>query len=135
MDSDQTNVSTKLKGTVGYLDPEYMKTYHLTAKSDVYSFGIVLLEILTGRRPVDLRRPYRDRVALTWAFRKYDEGHVAELVDGMMEEVVDCEILVKIFFLAFQCAAPTRNDRPEMKSVAEQLWRIRADYLKTSRRG
>ncbi|KAK8501324.1 hypothetical protein V6N11_057409 [Hibiscus sabdariffa] len=135
MDTDQTHISTKLKGTVGYLDPEYMKTYHLTAKSDVYSFGILLLEILTGRRPVDLRRPYRDRVTLTWAFRRYNEGHVAELVDSMMEEAVDAEILLKIFALAFQCAAPTRNDRPQMKSVAEQLWGIRADYLKTSRRG
>ncbi|KAE8713940.1 Calmodulin-binding receptor-like cytoplasmic kinase 3 [Hibiscus syriacus] len=134
MDSDQTHISTKLKGTVGYLDPEYMKTYHLTAKSDVYSFGVVLLEILTGRRPVELKRPYPDRVTLKWAFRKYNEGHVIELVDGMMEEVVDAEILMKIFALAFQCAAPTRIDRPQMKSVAEQLWAIRADYLKTSRR-
>ncbi|KAE8688152.1 sucrose-phosphate synthase family protein [Hibiscus syriacus] len=119
-DYDQTHISTKLKGTVGYLDPEYMKTYHLTAKSDVYSFGVVLLEILTGRRP---------------AFRMYNEGHIVELVDGMMEEEVDAEILMKIFALAFQCAAPTRNDRPQMKSVAEQLWAIRADYLKTARRG
>ena len=58
-----------------------------------------------------------------------------ELVDPMMEEVVDAEILVKIFALAIQCAAPGRNDRPEMKSVGEQLWAIRADYLKSSRRG
>lgn len=53
----------------------------------------------------------------------------------MMEEVVDAEILVKMFALAFQCAAPIRKDRPEMKSVGEQLWAIRADYLKSSRRG
>lgn len=70
------------------------------------------------------------------AFHKYNEGHVAELVDCMMEEVVDANILANIFDLAFQCAAPTRNDRPQMKSVAEELWVIRADYLKiSSRRG
>ncbi|XP_022732394.1 calmodulin-binding receptor-like cytoplasmic kinase 3 isoform X2 [Durio zibethinus] len=135
MDSDETHISTKVKGTVGYLDPEYMKTYQLTTKSDVYSFGILLIEILTGRRPVELKRPVEERVTIRWAFQKYNEGHIVELVDHMMEEVVDAEILVKIFALAFQCAAPIRKDRPEMKSVGEQLWAIRADYLKSSRRG
>ncbi|XP_021277581.1 calmodulin-binding receptor-like cytoplasmic kinase 3 [Herrania umbratica] len=133
MDSDQTHISTKVKGTVGYLDPEYMKTYQLTPKSDVYSFGILLIEILTGRRPVELRRPVEERVTLRWAFHKYNDGHVVELVDPAMGEVVDAEILEKMFALAFQCAAPIRNDRPDMKSVAEQLWAIRADYLKGSR--
>ncbi|XP_039017127.1 calmodulin-binding receptor-like cytoplasmic kinase 3 isoform X2 [Hibiscus syriacus] len=136
MDSDRTHISTKVKGTVGYLDPEYMKTYQLTTKSDVYSFGILLMEILTGRRPVELRRPDEERVTPRWvSFRKYNDGHVAELVDPRMEEFVDAETLTKIFALAFQCAAPVRNDRPEMKSVGEQLWAIRAEYVKTSRRG
>ncbi|XP_022749626.1 calmodulin-binding receptor-like cytoplasmic kinase 3 [Durio zibethinus] len=135
MDSDQTHISTKVKGTVGYLDPEYMKTYQLTTKSDVYSFGILLIEILTGRRPVEIRRPVDERVTLRWAFHKYNEGHVTELVDHMMVEVVDAETLMKMFALAFQCAAPVRNDRPEMQSVGEQLWAIRADYLRSSRQG
>lgn len=66
MESDETHISTKVKGTVGYLDPEYMKTYQLTAKSDVYSFGILLMEIMTGRRPVELRRPVEERVTVRW---------------------------------------------------------------------
>lgn len=60
-----------------------------------------------------------------------NEGRVVELVDPAMDEVVDAEVLVKIFDLAIQCAAPIRADRPEMKSVGEQLWAIRADYVRS----
>ncbi|PHU07744.1 Calmodulin-binding receptor-like cytoplasmic kinase 3 [Capsicum chinense] len=133
-DSDKTHVSTQVKGTVGYLDPEYMKTYQLTPKSDVYSFGVLLLEVLTGRRPVELKRPPDERVTLRWVFRKYNEGCVMEMLDPQMKEAVNGEILVKMFGLAIQCAAPTRKDRPDMKVVGEQLWAIRMDYLRNGRR-
>ncbi|XP_044471149.1 calmodulin-binding receptor-like cytoplasmic kinase 3 isoform X2 [Mangifera indica] len=135
MGSDETHVSTKVKGTVGYLDPEYMKTYQLTPKSDVYSFGILLIEILTGRRPVELKKPVDERVTLRWAFRKFNEGALFDMVDPLMNEVVEVEILQKMFGLAIQCAAPIRNDRPDMKSVGEELWAIRADYLKSVKKG
>lgn len=52
-----------------------------------------------------------------------------------MNEVVDIEILSKMFGLAFQCAAPTRKDRPNMKEVGEKLWGIRMDYLRSVRKG
>ncbi|XP_044464242.1 calmodulin-binding receptor-like cytoplasmic kinase 3 isoform X2 [Mangifera indica] len=135
MDSDQTHISTKVRGTVGYLDPEYMKTYQLTPKSDVYSFGILLLEILTGRRPVELKKPVDERVTVRWAFKKFNEGTVFDMVDPLMNEVVDEEILQKMFGLAIQCAAPIRNDRPDMKLAGERLWAIRADYLKSAKKG
>lgn len=131
MDSDKTHISTKVKGTVGYLDPEYMKTYQLTTKSDVYSFGVLLLETLTGRRPVELKRPSDERVTLKWAFRKFSEGCVVDMVDPLMEERVHGKVLMKMFALAIQCAAPVRLDRPDMKTVGELLWSIRADYVKS----
>ncbi|KAM7263307.1 hypothetical protein ACFE04_000990 [Oxalis oulophora] len=124
VDNDHTHISTKVKGTVGYLDPEYMKTYQLTPKSDVYSFGILLIEILTGRRPVEIKRPIQERVTLRWAFKKFSEGIVGDLMDPAMEEIVDEQILFKMFRLAIQCAAPIRTDRPDMKSVGEQLWNL-----------
>ena len=69
------------------------------------------------------------------AFKKYNEGNIVELGDPLMEEVVDTEILNKMFGLAIQCAAPIRSDRPDMKSVGEQLWGIRMDYVRSVRRG
>ncbi|OVA03765.1 Protein kinase domain [Macleaya cordata] len=134
-DVDQTHISTKVKGTAGYLDPEYLRTYQLTAKSDVFSFGILLIEILTARRPVELKRAADERVTIRWAFKNYNEGKLVEMLDPSMNEVVHVEILSKMFALGFQCAAPTRSDRPNMKEVGEQLWAIRMDYLKSVKRG
>lgn len=133
-ESGKTHVMTKVKGTVGYLDPEYMRTYQLTPKSDVYSFGVLLIEILTGRRPVESRRVAEEKVTIRWAFGKYNKGEAMDLVDPQMREAVDVEVFGKMLSLAFQCAAPTRVDRPDMKAVGEQLWAIRMDYLRHGRK-
>lgn len=134
-DDDKTYVSTKVKGTLGYLDPEYMRTNQLSPKSDVYSFGVLLIEILTGRRPLESKKPTGERVTLRWAFTNFTDGKVRMLIDPLMQEDLDRNILSKMFELAFQCAAPTRSERPDMKSVGEQLWAIRMDYLPSRRRG
>ncbi|KAG6498371.1 calmodulin-binding receptor-like cytoplasmic kinase 3 [Zingiber officinale] len=130
-DADQTHISTKVKGTAGYLDPEYLRTYQLTPKSDVFSFGILLIEIISGRRPVDLKRNADERITVRWAFRKHNEGNVQEILDPMLDEKVDEEVIRKMLDLAFECAAPTRSDRPAMKEVGESLWEIRKVYAKS----
>ncbi|XP_068637535.1 calmodulin-binding receptor-like cytoplasmic kinase 3 [Aristolochia californica] len=135
MEADQTHISTKVKGTAGYLDPEYLKTYQLTQKSDVYSFGILLIEILSARRPVELKKTTEERVTVRWAFKKYNEGDLRDIMDPLIDEEIDTEIFSKILSLAFECAAPTRADRPTMKEVGVQLWGIRHDYLRRARRG
>jgi len=65
-DAGATHVSTQVKGTAGYLDPEYLTTYQLNVKSDVYSFGILLVELFTGRRPIELGRTSNERVTVRW---------------------------------------------------------------------
>nr|CAH67588.1 OSIGBa0112M24.5 [Oryza sativa] len=131
---DQSQIQTDVRGTAGYVDPEYLRTNHLTVKSDVFSYGVLLLEILSGRRPIEVRRAARERITVRWAFEKYNRGDVKEILDPMLTESVNEDILNKIFDVAFQCVAPTRADRPTMKEVAERLWKIRRDYAKTQRR-
>lgn len=65
-EADQTHIETNVKGTAGYVDPEYLRTNHLTIKSDVFSFGILLLEILSARRPVELKRSLAERITVRW---------------------------------------------------------------------
>lgn len=65
-EADISHVSTQVKGTAGYLDPEYLQTYQLTTKSDVYSFGVLLVEMITGRRPIEQKREMRERVTIKW---------------------------------------------------------------------
>ncbi|EEC77587.1 hypothetical protein OsI_16541 [Oryza sativa Indica Group] len=130
----RAKIQTDVRGTAGYVDPEYLRTNHLTVKSDVFSYGVLLLEILSGRRPIEVRRAARERITVRWAFEKYNRGDVKEILDPMLTESVNEDILNKIFDVAFQCVAPTRADRPTMKEVAERLWKIRRDYAKTQRR-
>lgn len=60
------HVSTRVMGTYGYCAPEYARTGQLTTKSDVYSFGVVFLELISGRRAIDLERPAEEQNLVLW---------------------------------------------------------------------
>eukprot|EP00250_Pteridium_aquilinum_P010058 c19125_g1_i1 orf=308-1588(+) len=126
---DATHVSTQVKGTAGYLDPEYLKTYQLTQKSDVYSFGVVLVELFTGRRPIEQKREAKERITLKWAYQMFCDGKAIETLDPKLEITSSTYLMAdKLLELAFQCAAPTKQERPSMQKTAEVLWNIRKDY-------
>ncbi|XP_062216787.1 calmodulin-binding receptor-like cytoplasmic kinase 2 [Phragmites australis] len=127
--TDASHVSTQVKGTAGYLDPEYLRTYQLNQKSDVYSFGVLLVELVTGRRPIEPKRAIIERVTAKWAMEKFVEGNAIQTLDSNLEATDAINLAVeKMYELALQCLAPTKRNRPSMRRCAEILWSIRKDY-------
>ncbi|EXC35100.1 putative leucine-rich repeat receptor-like protein kinase [Morus notabilis] len=132
-DSGATHVSTQVKGTAGYLDPEYLRTYQLTEKSDVYSFGVLLVELATGRRPIEAKRELKERITAKWAMKKFADGDALSTLDPRLEHTAANNLaLEKLLELALQCLAPRRQNRPNMRRCAEVLWSIRKDYRELS---
>ncbi|XP_008787415.1 calmodulin-binding receptor-like cytoplasmic kinase 2 isoform X2 [Phoenix dactylifera] len=124
-----THVSTQVKGTAGYLDPEYLRTYQLTEKSDVFSFGVLLVELITGRRPVEPKKELKERITAKWAMKNFTQGNAIQTLDPNLPHNPATNLaLEKILELALQCLAPTRQSRPSMQRCAEILWNIRKDY-------
>ncbi|KAF8412225.1 hypothetical protein HHK36_000185 [Tetracentron sinense] len=132
-DTGATHVSTQVKGTAGYLDPEYLRTYQLTEKSDVYSFGVLLVELVSGRRPIEPKRELKERITPRWAMKKFNEGDAILTLDPRLIRTAATNLaLEKILELALQCLGPTKQSRPSMRRCAEVLWSIRKDYRELS---
>ncbi|URD86624.1 tyrosine protein kinase domain containing protein [Musa troglodytarum] len=124
-----THISTQVKGTAGYLDPEYLRTYQLTDKSDVYSFGVLLVELISSRRPIERKRELKERITIKWALKNFRQGKTIQVLDPNIPHTPANNLaLEKILELAFHCLAPSRQNRPSMRSCAEILWNIRKDY-------
>lgn len=114
------NVSTMVKGTPGYLDPEYMRTQVLTNKSDVYSFGVVLLELITGMEPISF-----DKNIVREVKHGYENGLILHLVDSRMG-AYPAEALEPLVRVALSCCKEDPLQRPTMAEVAHELaevWR------------
>ncbi|XP_047162701.1 receptor-like protein kinase FERONIA [Vigna umbellata] len=119
--SSMTHVSTKVKGSVGYLDPEYYKRQRLTEKSDVYSYGVVLLEVLCGRQPL-LRTAEKQQVSLVdWAKHRYEKGFLSEIVDPALKGQIAPHCLRKFGEVALSCLLEDGNQRPSMNVVVGVL--------------
>ncbi|GJP77359.1 hypothetical protein CLOP_g7766 [Closterium sp. NIES-67] len=124
-ESGQTHISTRVMGTMGYLDPKYLETGHLTPKSDIYALGVVYFELLTGRPPSS--GGDNDECKLTTWVR----SHVAQRrpnLDAVMDERLEDKYsrvgAQKLLVLAKHCINEDPAGRPQMENLIKTLQQI-----------
>ncbi|RDX65725.1 putative receptor-like protein kinase, partial [Mucuna pruriens] len=111
-------VNTEIRGTPGYMDPEYVITQELTEKSDIYSFGVLLLEIVTGRRAIQ-----DNKNLVEWAQPYMEsETRLLELVDPNVRESFDLDQLQTVISIVAWCTHREGRARPSIKQVLRLLY-------------
>ncbi|KAL5984434.1 hypothetical protein ACLOJK_018539 [Asimina triloba] len=122
---DKKQLTTLVKGTLGYLDPEYMTTSQFTEKSDVYSFGVVLAELLTGKKPLDFQRDEEERNLSTLFISSMKQNRLFDILEPRVIEEGMIEQLVAVAEVAKRCMKIKGDERPTMQEVAAELEGLR----------
>ncbi|KAK9924881.1 hypothetical protein M0R45_033227 [Rubus argutus] len=117
----KTHISTMVKGSFGYLDPEYYRRHQLTEKSDVYSFGVVLCEVLCAR-PALMRTVEKKEMNLAaWAKTCHENGTLDQIIDPNLRGKIVNVCLNKFVEIAISCLHDNGNERPSMNDIVGGL--------------
>ncbi|KAL3633330.1 hypothetical protein CASFOL_022857 [Castilleja foliolosa] len=132
--ADASHVTTVVKGTAGYLDPEYYTTQQLTEKSDVYSFGVVILELICGREPLTHTGCPDSFNLVLWA-KPYLQAGALEVVDENIKGSFDDESMRRTCLIACQSVERDASRRPTVSEVLAELkeaYSLQLAYLASS---
>ncbi|KAH9710636.1 protein kinase domain-containing protein [Citrus sinensis] len=123
----ESHVTTRVMGTYGYAAPEYVATGHLYVKSDVYGFGVVLLELLTGLRALDTKRPTGQQNLVEWLKPMLSQKKkLKTIMDARIEGQYSSNAALQAAQLTLKCLEPDPKRRPSMREVLEVLEQIEA---------
>ncbi|OMO98895.1 hypothetical protein CCACVL1_04005 [Corchorus capsularis] len=120
---DESHISLRAAGTVGYMDPEYYRLQQLTTKSDVYSFGVVLLELLSGRKAIHMNENGMPRNVVDFVVPYIMQDEIHRVLDPRVPPPTPFEIeaVAYVGYLAADCVVTEGRDRPSMTEVVNSL--------------
>ncbi|CAK9871092.1 unnamed protein product [Sphagnum jensenii] len=121
LEENASHVTTIVAGTFGYLAPEYLQNGRATDKGDVYSYGVVLLELLSGKRPSDTTLVTKGLNLAQWAHQCVAESKQSDLFDPKCSQGVPKEQLESVLQVACMCINPVFDERPTMDKVVQLL--------------
>ncbi|KAA8515036.1 hypothetical protein F0562_018175 [Nyssa sinensis] len=120
-EEENTHISTRVAGTIGYMAPEYALWGYLTYKADIYSFGVVALEIVAGKNNMKYRPSENYVCLLDWALVLRQKGCLMELVDPKLGSDFNMEEAIRMIKVALLCSNPSPALRPTMSAVVSML--------------
>ncbi|KAG6633789.1 LRR receptor-like serine/threonine-protein kinase FEI 1 [Carya illinoinensis] len=120
LEDEESHITTIVAGTFGYLAPEYMQSGRAKEKTDVYSFGVLVLEVLSGKRPTDASFIEKGLNIVGWLNFLVTENRQREIVDPRCEGI-QTESLDALLSIAIQCVSSSPEDRPTMHRVVQLL--------------
>ncbi|XP_062089860.1 G-type lectin S-receptor-like serine/threonine-protein kinase SD2-5 [Humulus lupulus] len=121
MNREQSLVITTMRGTRGYLAPEWLTNYAITEKSDVYSYGMVLLEIISGRKNHDSEENSEKSHFPSYAFKMFEEEKLEEIIDSRLEVDENDQRVTRAIKVALWCIQDEMHTRPTMTKVVQML--------------
>ncbi|CAN1324698.1 Probable serine/threonine-protein kinase At1g01540 [Linum perenne] len=119
--SERSYITTRVMGTFGYVAPEYASTGMLNESSDVYSFGILVMEIISGRNPVDYARPPEEVNLVDWIKKMVTSRNAEGVLDPKLSEKPASRALKRALLVALRCVDPISQKRPKMGHIVHML--------------
>ncbi|XP_027937211.1 probable LRR receptor-like serine/threonine-protein kinase RKF3 [Vigna unguiculata] len=116
-----THMSTRVAGTMGYVAPEYALYGQLTERSDVFSYGVVLLELLSGRKALQMNNDGQPSALTDWAWSLVRTGKALDVIEDGMPQPGSPQVLEKYVLIAVLCSHPQLYARPTMDQVVKMM--------------